>query len=341
VDRKLPLLQPSATLTQNSALISFSVSFAALCGVSPVAGIIRQSDAPPAQPRRRSRGQQRAAHYFQDPLNRSRRRTPLIARWRRDRQLGAQTLDVIASGEQRLRGRFVADRIARQEGGRQGFYDGTDHDLEVGRRFGPGQHQARLLADEEARAPARTSHRTTATTRARRPGRNYPLECPLVLGWPGVHMLQWRGRVVRLAFALDCHDREVIGWVATTAGVTGEMIRDMMIDCVEKRFGTIRASHPIQWLSDNGSIFAVRDLEHVVVDTTVQPKAIRTRPTHGSATARWRSWSISLNATRAICGRAIAGWPSARRSWSGATPIPTSSIGRGENSSSCAPVSAG
>jgi putative transposase len=28
----------------------------------------------------------------------------------------------------------------------------------------------------------------------------------------------WNGEVVRLAFALDCHDREAISWVATTAG---------------------------------------------------------------------------------------------------------------------------
>ena len=66
----------------------------------------------------------------------------------------------------------------------------------------------------------------------------------------------WNGEVVRVAFALDCHDREVISWVATTAGISGEMIRDMMVRCVEQRFGTIRAPHPVQWLSDNGSIFA-------------------------------------------------------------------------------------
>ena len=66
----------------------------------------------------------------------------------------------------------------------------------------------------------------------------------------------WSGEIVRVAFALDCHDREVIGWVATTAGVSGEMIRDMMVRCVEQRFGAIRAPHPVQWLSDNGSIFA-------------------------------------------------------------------------------------
>jgi len=34
------------------------------------------------------------------------------------------------------------------------------------------------------------------------------------------------------------------------------MIRDMMVQCVEQRFGDIRAPRKVQWLSDNGSIFA-------------------------------------------------------------------------------------
>lgn len=58
----------------------------------------------------------------------------------------------------------------------------------------------------------------------------------------------WNGDVVRVAFALDCHDREAISWVATTAGISGEMIRDMMVRCVEQRFGGIRAPHLVQWL---------------------------------------------------------------------------------------------
>ena len=75
----------------------------------------------------------------------------------------------------------------------------------------------------------------------------------------------WNGEVVRVAFALDCHDREAISWIATTAGISGEMIRDMMVDCVEKRFGKIRAPHPVQWLSDNGSIFAA----HKTIETAL------------------------------------------------------------------------
>jgi putative transposase len=58
----------------------------------------------------------------------------------------------------------------------------------------------------------------------------------------GLEFTCWNGEIVRVAFALDCHDREVIGWVATTAGISGEMIRDMMVRCVEQRFGDIRAA---------------------------------------------------------------------------------------------------
>jgi transposase InsO family protein len=81
----------------------------------------------------------------------------------------------------------------------------------------------------------------------------------------------WNGEVVRVAFALDCHDREVISWVATTAGISGEMIRDMMVRCVEQCFGTIRAPHPVQWLSDNGSIFAAYKTIEIAVALNLVP----------------------------------------------------------------------
>lgn len=81
----------------------------------------------------------------------------------------------------------------------------------------------------------------------------------------------WNGEIVRVAFALDCHDREVISWVATTAGISGEMIRDMMVRCVEQRFGGIRAPHPVQWLSDNGSIFAARRTVEIALALNLLP----------------------------------------------------------------------
>ena len=81
----------------------------------------------------------------------------------------------------------------------------------------------------------------------------------------------WNGDAVRVAFALDSHDREVISWVATTAGISGEMIRDMMVQCVEQRFGDLRAPHRVQWLTDNGSIFAANRTLEIAAALNLEP----------------------------------------------------------------------
>ncbi|WP_338823161.1 MULTISPECIES: hypothetical protein [Bradyrhizobium] len=50
--------------------------------------------------------------------------------------------------------------------------------------------------------------------------------------------------------------------MTTTAGISGEMIRGMMIHCVEQRFEDIQAPRKVRWLTNNGSIFAAyRTLE--------------------------------------------------------------------------------
>src|SRR5690348_10425482 len=69
----------------------------------------------------------------------------------------------------------------------------------------------------------------------------------------------WNGEVVRVAFTIDTHDREIIAWIASTSGISGEMVRDLMLDCVERRFNTSRAPHPMQWLADNGSAYTARE----------------------------------------------------------------------------------
>jgi transposase InsO family protein len=76
----------------------------------------------------------------------------------------------------------------------------------------------------------------------------------------GFEIACWNGQVVRVAFALDCCDREVISHVATTGGITGEMVRDLMIESVERRFGTAaRLPQAVEWLSDNGSCYTARE----------------------------------------------------------------------------------
>lgn len=71
----------------------------------------------------------------------------------------------------------------------------------------------------------------------------------------GLEISCWNGEVVRVIFAIDTHDREIIAWQASTGGISGEMVRDLMLACVERRFSALRAPHPVQWLADNGSAY--------------------------------------------------------------------------------------
>ena len=80
--------------------------------------------------------------------------------------------------------------------------------------------------------------------------------------WCSDHLeLHARNReVVRLLFVLDACHREIIAWLAAAnAGISGEMVRDLMIAAVERRFGPTRAPHAVEWLSDNGSAYTARE----------------------------------------------------------------------------------
>jgi transposase InsO family protein len=66
-------------------------------------------------------------------------------------------------------------------------------------------------------------------------------------------------QIVRVAFSLDCCDRELISFVASTGGISSAMICDLMIQSVEHRFGSVeRVPHTIEWLSDNGSCYTAK-----------------------------------------------------------------------------------
>jgi putative transposase len=64
----------------------------------------------------------------------------------------------------------------------------------------------------------------------------------------------WSGEVISVAFAIDCHDREVPAFVASPRPLTGADIRTLMDRTLWARFGeaTLKAPHAVQWLSDNG-----------------------------------------------------------------------------------------
>ena len=74
----------------------------------------------------------------------------------------------------------------------------------------------------------------------------------------------WNGDVIRLAFLIDAHDREIIAWQAVAnAGISGSHVRDMLLEAVERRFGTYRAPEFIEVLSDNGSAYTASSAARV------------------------------------------------------------------------------
>jgi putative transposase len=106
-----------------------------------------------------------------------------------------------------------------------------------------------LLLQKHARKPARVHDGKIVTLKSN-------------LRWcSDVFTIQcWNGDRVSVAFAQDCHDREIISWIASSKGIDGVMIRDLMTESVEKRFCNVsRVPHSIQWLSDNGPAYVARE----------------------------------------------------------------------------------
>ena len=51
-------------------------------------------------------------------------------------------------------------------------------------------------------------------------------------------------RLFRCCTVIDTCDREIMAWCASGSGISGEMIRDLMLESVERRFGTAQTPHP-------------------------------------------------------------------------------------------------
>jgi len=70
----------------------------------------------------------------------------------------------------------------------------------------------------------------------------------------------WNGDRVRVVFSLDCCDREVLSYIATSGWVNAQMVRDLMTQSMEYRFGAVeKLPHKIEWLSDNAKCYVARE----------------------------------------------------------------------------------
>lgn len=93
---------------------------------------------------------------------------------------------------------------------------------------------------------------------------------------------------VRVAFALDCCDREAIAHVATTEGIKSEDVQDLVITAVENRFGLVnKLPKSIEWLTDNGSCFIAKETKTLLIDIGMEPCStpVRSPQSNGMAEA--------------------------------------------------------
>lgn len=78
---------------------------------------------------------------------------------------------------------------------------------------------------------------------------------------------------VRIAFALDCCDREAMSFVATTSGIRSVDIQDLMAAAVEHRFGQVnRTPQLIEWLTDNGSCYIAAETKSFAREIGLEPR---------------------------------------------------------------------
>jgi integrase-like protein len=93
------------------------------------------------------------------------------------------------------------------------------------------------------------------------------------------------------------------------------MVRDLMLEAVELRFGTIQARHAVEWLSDNGSPFTASETLDFATALGLVPcfTAVRSPESNGIAEAFVRTFKRDYARVHplpdaATVLRQIAGW---------------------------------
>lgn len=84
------------------------------------------------------------------------------------------------------------------------------------------------------------------------------------------------GENLRVTFTLECCDREVLHWVASTGGCDRETVQDVMLGAMERRFGSILPTSPVESIArPTGFIRRVSSPEWQGLSLNVQRYAAR------------------------------------------------------------------
>ena len=81
--------------------------------------------------------------------------------------------------------------------------------------------------------------------------------------------------IITATFAKDCCDREILAWRAWEGkGQPGEPVRDMLVEAVELRFGTVEAMPQgcdLEFLTDNGSAYIAHETRRIAKSLGLKP----------------------------------------------------------------------
>jgi putative transposase len=79
----------------------------------------------------------------------------------------------------------------------------------------------------------------------------------------GLELSSDNGENDRVAFALDCCDREIMSWVATIKGIDAALLGDLVMQAAENRFGPDgKPPKPIEWPNGKCGCYAAAETSH-------------------------------------------------------------------------------
>jgi transposase InsO family protein len=136
-----------------------------------------------------------------------------------------------------------------------------------------------------------------------------------------------------------------MSFLATTSGVSGEDVRDLMLAAVEHRFGPVnRLPVSIEWLSDNGSCYLAGKTRSFACDIGLEPRTtpIESPQSNGMAEAFVRTIKRDYVHTRSPLSQPISKPSEHQRRLRSSTAMPASQsrtvgyrIGRDQSAVEC------
>ena len=83
------------------------------------------------------------------------------------------------------------------------------------------------------------------------------------------------GQTVTATFAKDCCDREIMAWRAWQGkGLPAEPVREMLLEAVGRRFGSVEAvpaDHVLEFLTDNGAAYIAAETRRIARSLGLRP----------------------------------------------------------------------